>query len=204
MSPIVGIDEAGRGPVLGPLVIGIVEWSPDVGSELASRDLTLRDSKKLTPEQRSETYEYLRRSVKYSLCSIPAWVIARPDETIPQLEARVINQALQNFDGHDVYSDALGSGDRAHRWIRNEYPDRSFRFESGADDTYPAVSAASVLAKVTRDRAMESLEASWGDLGSGYPSDPYTREWLDRWSDKGSDWPCFVRTNWSTVRTIND
>lgn len=199
---VVGIDEAGRGPVLGPLVIGLAEWKPSYGSELEERGLALRDSKKLTVSQRSETFSFLRENIRYSLCCIPAWVIARPEESIPQLEARVINEALSNFEDDDVYCDALGSGQKAHRWIKNEYPNRSFRFESGADDTYPAVSAASVLAKVTRDRILESLRSDWGELGSGYPSDPSTKSWLETW-DQAQEWPSFVRTNWSTVESLN-
>lgn len=201
MSRVVGIDEAGRGPVLGPLVIGVVEWDPVRQHELESRDLKLRDSKKMTPDQRSRTYRYLTENLRYCICSIPAWVIAKPGESIPQIEARVINRALRNFGSRDVYCDALGSGNQAHNWIRNEFPERSFRFESGADDTYPAVSAASILAKETRDRAIDFLKGNWGDIGSGYPSDPSTRQWLENW-DHGSDWPSFVRTNWSTVHSL--
>ncbi|MFB6226906.1 MAG: ribonuclease HII [bacterium] len=203
MTKVIGIDEAGRGPALGPLVIGITEWNPGVAPELEDQDLTLRDSKKLSAQQRDSTYSFLKKNLRHTVCSIPAWVISRPDETIPQLEARVISNALQYFDAHDVYSDALGSGNRAHRWIKNEFPERSFQFESGADDTYPAVSAASVLAKVTRDRAISSLESSYGDVGSGYPSDPSTQRWLESWSNK-PDWPAFVRTNWSTVQDLEN
>lgn len=200
---MIGIDEAGRGPVLGPMVIGVVEWSHSINELLENHGLTLTDSKDMSQQDREETATFLKNHVNYRIGSIPAWVIAKNKVSIPQVEARVICSLLKTLDGKQVVSDALGSGNQAHRWIKNHRSERSFTFESGADKKYPSVSAASVLAKVERDRTIEHLTVRWGNIGSGYPSDPKTRNWLESWNSEKTDWPPFVRTNWSTIDKIN-
>ncbi len=203
MSQSIGIDEAGRGPVLGPMVIASVEWSGLLEKQVEENNLVLEDSKALSPEARSESADFLKKRANYRISAIPAWIFERTDVTIPQVEARVISRLLESLPRKKVYSDALGSGWRAHQWIKQYHPDRSFLFESKADTSYPSVSAASILAKVTRDQVLDYLKQDWGDLGSGYPSDPKTREWLRNWARKNSDWPPFVRTNWSTVEELS-
>ena len=75
--------------------------------------------------------------------------------------------------------------------------------EPKADDTWPVVGAASVFAKTTRDARLAEVEATHGPLGSGYPSDPVTRRWLEAWSREGKPWPDFVRTRWQTVTALS-
>jgi ribonuclease HII len=204
MGTVLGIDEAGRGPVLGPMVLAVVRWSEELEEECRKQNLRIADSKKLSENLRQKTAEYLREHATYRICSVPAWVIARDGHSIPQLEARVLSATLGTLESSTVISDALGSGQKAHDWIRQDWPDRSFAFESGADDRYPSVGAASILAKVARDRALKSLRQDWGELGSGYPSDPATKEWLEEWSRTNRPWPPFVRTNWSTVQRLEE
>ncbi len=202
MNRRIGIDEAGRGPVLGPMVVALVDWPRNLDSTDYPSDVRIADSKDLNPSQRLRTARYLKKRTDYRICSIPAWVVAQTKTTIPQVEARVISECLRTLPNRQVYCDALGSGSRAHQWIRNHRTGQSFVFESGADDRYPWVSAASILAKTTRDRAIDHLSSSYGELGSGYPSDPKTQEWLARWYDKQDSWPSFVRTNWSTIQNL--
>jgi ribonuclease HII len=71
--------------------------------------------------------------------------------------------------------------------------------EHRADDNYPEVSAASIIAKVARDRAIEGLKLEYGDFGSGYPSDPATQEFMAKIS-RGADCPECVRQSWSTFQ----
>jgi ribonuclease HII len=199
VNGILGIDEAGRGPVLGPMVIAIVQWNRSVKEAADHRDIPLEDSKNLTESQRQQAATFLKERVNFRICSVPAWTLSLPEESIPQIEAKVIENMLSTLTGNRVYSDALGSGEQAHQWIKNAWPDRSFTFESGADDRYEWVSAASILAKTARDEAIEELKNEWGDLGSGYPSDPSTRSWLKEWKATDQKWPSFVRTKWSTL-----
>ncbi len=194
----IGIDEAGRGPVIGPLVVALVGWD-DPAPEVRP---PIRDSKQLSPQQRRRAARFLRRRCRIRIHCIPAWVIAAQRESMTRLEAQVIREGLAEWDPEPVICDALGSGDGAHRLIQRSYPERRIRFETKADQTHPSVGAASVLAKTVRDRAMERLRSRWGPLGSGYPSDDRTRDWLREWWETDRSWPPFVRTNWSTVRDI--
>lgn len=202
MNRRIGIDEAGRGPVLGPMVIGLVLWPTEMDSTEPPSDVRIADSKNLTTSQRNRTARYLKERMDYRICSVPAWVLSRTEVTIPQVEARVISECLRTLPDGDVYCDALGNGSKAHQWIRNHRTEHSFVFESGADERYPCVSAASILAKTTRDRSLDQRTSSWGELGSGYPSDPKTQEWLNQWAENQDGWPPFVRTNWSTIQNI--
>ena len=71
--------------------------------------------------------------------------------------------------------------------------------EHHADDKFPVVSAASIIAKVTRDRAITKLAKKYGDIGSGYPSDPATVHYLTAYIDKHSCPPVIARKSWKTV-----
>lgn len=198
--PYVGVDEAGRGPAMGPVVVGMVVWTgkgvPD--------DLPLRDSKKLSPSVRRKAARRLEQTVRHRVLSIPAWCLARESLSLPQLEARVILRGLREFPGVPAVCDLLENGDTSHDWLRHHDPRREFVFEPKAEDAYPGVAAASILAKVHRDRAMEAIGERFGEVGSGYPSDPSTRDWLKRWSRRDEAWPSFVRTGWSTVRRLEE
>ena len=72
-----------------------------------------------------------------------------------------------------------------------------------ADDTYPVVSAASIIAKVTRDRLISDISAEFGeDIGSGYPSDPKTIGFIEKWIKENGCSPRYTRNSWETVRNI--
>jgi len=67
-----------------------------------------------------------------------------------------------------------------------------------ADRHFPVVSAASIIAKVERDRAVARLRDEHGDFGSGYPSDPITRAFFIDWMGRGEPLPGYVRKSWKT------
>ena len=72
-----------------------------------------------------------------------------------------------------------------------------------ADDTYPVVSAASIIAKVTRDRMMEEIRQRFGtDVGSGYPSDRHTMQFIENWIKENGKAPEDVRCSWEPVRVM--
>ncbi len=199
MSVVIGIDEAGRGPAVGPLVVGIVQWNEPSLPE----DLKLTDSKKMTPAQRRKTAEFIQKNCHYQTQHIPAYQISTSELPLQHLEARVIVATLKNFPAEiPVYADALGSGHEAENWVRWELPEREFHFSSGADEKYPAVSAASVMAKQERDAALENISSNWGEVGSGYPGDPKTISWLENHFSENKSWPAVVRESWSTVSRV--
>jgi ribonuclease HII len=70
-----------------------------------------------------------------------------------------------------------------------------------ADRKYPVVSAASIIAKVNRDRAIEKLRKNH-DLGSGYPSDSKTMNFIKEWISQNGDLPVFVRKSWKPVKIL--
>lgn len=195
---VIGIDEAGRGPVLGPLVIGLIRWKQN--QEPLNGDL--RDSKKIESNERQQIAEQLRQRFDFRLLAIPAWVISKTHETITQLQTRCISQTLNEFPSSDVICDSLGNSKEATLWIQNEHPRRDISVEAKADENYKIVSAASIIAKVERDQALRNRTQYWGKLGSGYPSDPTTRKWLENWKQSDHEWPSFVRTNWNTLHRV--
>jgi len=199
LTVTIGIDEAGRGPVLGPLVVGLVVWS----SELEKEEIKIRDSKKLSPNLRLKARNFIEKKCMNITLSIPAWLISRSSLPLQILEAQVIASALHQLPGElPVYCDALGGGQTAHNWIKHAHPKRIFYFEPGADDRYPAVSAASIMAKTCRDECMENIKLTQGETGSGYPSDPKTKEWLKNHKATNKPWPPIVRTSWKTITRL--
>ncbi|MGA1821754.1 MAG: ribonuclease HII [Thermoplasmatota archaeon] len=228
---IAGVDEAGRGPVLGPLVI----------CALSSRDpewlfgLSVKDSKITSPERRSELHDILTERCSYCLVSIPAGAIdaARENMTMNRLEVLGFTSALASLvekrsvrhpdlpdaviiKVHDkggriesVYLDAADvDAGRFGTNIRSELDRMGIRIpdiisEHKADARYPVVSAASIIAKVSRDRSIEEISESVStDIGSGYPADPVTRAFLESWVRKNGDLPEFARRSWDTSRNI--
>ena len=71
-----------------------------------------------------------------------------------------------------------------------------------ADDIFPIVSAASIIAKNKRDSLINELKEKYGDLGSGYPSDKKTIDFLRKWIKKNRKVPAFARKSWATIKTI--
>lgn len=184
---ILGIDEAGRGALIGPLVVGFVILDKPLSFKVA-------DSKQLTPKQRELlAIKIEQEAVKVDHRKIEPWEIDKGN--INELEYNVIKDYLKNVDVDAIYIDAFMDPlrlKRLHRYVIAEY---------NADVKYPVVSAASIIAKVNRDRYIEQLKAEYGDFGSGYPSDPDTlrfisdREKLDRILKH-------IRKKWSTYRNL--
>jgi ribonuclease HII len=76
--------------------------------------------------------------------------------------------------------------------------------EHKADRTYPVVSAASIIAKVERDKAIAELASKYGDLGCGYPTDPETLRFLQQCLERRGEYPDFVRKSWKPARKAKE
>ena len=201
---IAGVDEAGKGAVLGPLVVAAVAapgWE-------AVADLGRRDSKALTPRRREEVCAEIVATLPFSIVEVSADAIdrARAGETMNGIVARAHATALQRLaaSGHLVRLAYLDACDvREGRYAVTV----ARLFGAGctvvachhADSLLSVVAAASVVAKVHRDRAIRSLAEEHGSIGSGYPSDPATRRFLDECIADGGPLPPSVRTTWRTV-----
>ncbi|MCX8182494.1 MAG: ribonuclease HII [Candidatus Methanomethyliaceae archaeon] len=200
---VVGIDEAGRGPVIGPMVIAGVLIEDNRAHVL--NDLGVRDSKKLSPKRREKLYSEILREVKsYHVEVIDAKFIdlerGRKNLNAIELEGMVKIISKLRPDLVQVGSIELKTDRFREKLLRRvEVPE--IVSVHHAEDLFPAVAAASIIAKVTRDRIVAELREIYGDFGSGYPSDPKTVEFLRHVISRG-ELPEFVRKSWGTVQRI--
>lgn len=201
---VLGIDEAGRGCVLGPLVIA--GFVTDDVTEQALRDVGADDSKRLSASRRSEVREALTALGQAQMHTIQPQQIDL--NNLNFLEEQAIVATVRRWRPHRVMVDALGHPSSIPALQRRlavgagEEVCAEWTIEPKADHTYAVVGAASIFAKTTRDAHLDALRDQWGDLGSGYPSDPKTRSWLLDWARTKRPWPDFVRTRWATIANL--
>jgi len=205
---IAGIDEAGRGPVIGPMVIACVALPQTNGCDEIFVELGVKDSKLLSRKRREELFEEIvGLSTKIAVAYIPPktideWVLKKRYNF---LEAQIISQLLVSIPQIKVaYIDAPSSPEDFKKKILHYLgPEIQLKLivEKQADKKYPIVSAASIIAKVLRDRIIDKIKSEIGiDFGSGYPSDPKTQQAL---SSILKTRPDIVRRSWKTVRKKN-
>ncbi len=208
---IVGVDDAGRGAVLGPLVIGGVLVDANDLSRLT--EIGVRDSKTLSPDKR----EFL--ATKIRKLAVECYVVnLSPDEIdkvvmtgrrlhkLNRLEAQTMAKVIEVLKPDVAYVDA--SDVLADRFGQHIAGELSFEVnivsEHKADKKYPVVSAASIIAKVERDRAVSRLQQKYGNLGCGYPTDPETLEFLEKWIKEFGSYPNFVRKSWKPAKRLKN
>ncbi len=199
-----GIDEAGRGCVLGDLVVAgfLVEDVEDTVLLAAGA----ADSKRLTAGRRVEARQRLVGLGEPDVRRVTAQQIDQAN--LNALEEAVIVSLVTRWRPDRVRLDALGHP-RTLRPLQERLQSQlphdlhpEWTIEPKADHTYPVCGAASIFAKTTRDQALDDLRDDFGALGSGYPSDPVTRDWLLCWATTGAPWPDFVRTRWATITQL--
>lgn len=200
---VLGIDEAGRGPAIGPLVVAGV--LVDSSSEAQLKDLGVRDSKALSTARRQALVADIHKiALAYRIVAAPP---AKLNDNLNTVELNAIGHLADELSPEALYVDAP-VGPRAiptfvemlRRRCRSD--ELSVTAENKADARYPIVAAASILAKVYRDESIDRLHAIYGDFGSGYPADPKTKRFLSEWYDAHRSFPACVRTRWGTVRNI--
>jgi ribonuclease HII len=194
---VLGIDEAGRGPVIGPMVVAGVL----VDDDAALRKLQVKDSKLLNPEQREALYARIIPITKQIIKIIPPKTIdaAVEGNNLNWLEADVMVEMISMLKPTITYLDCPSPNiKKFSEYIRERVgPATQVIAEHKADAKYPVVSAASILAKVTRDRQIAKLHEVYGDFGSGYPSDPRTQEFL-----AGNPQLPIYRRSWSSWQRV--
>ncbi|KAJ2457378.1 hypothetical protein GGF42_002713 [Coemansia sp. RSA 2424] len=223
---VLGVDEAGRGPVLGPMVYATCFCLESDYAALSS--MGFADSKQLTEEQRDKLFTVLQtpavqahtgwsircispqdisqcmlRRTKYNLNSLAH------DATI-----QLIRDALsRGISLRRVFIDTVGPPQTYQKRLQELFPGIAITVAKKADSLYPIVSAASICAKVTRDAHLsnwvfaESLLQTQlsKSYGSGYPSDPNTVRWLKQSVDHVFGFPGIIRFSWSTcVKLLDD
>ena len=244
---VLGVDEAGRGPVLGPMVYGVFYCPLSMHTTLLREQYNFMDSKVLTPVVREELVQKLCQfpteeapsgNALYQNCGYATRVMSardisagmlRPTGTY-NLNAQAMDATIQlikdvferGLDVREIYVDTIGQPKTYQDRLQRIFPTTKVVVEKKADSIYPVVSAASVVAKVTRD---VGLEVMWEDIkrnrhadgqagtdgqeqgqeeswGSGYPSDKRTPLWLERNMDPVFGWGNECRFSWGTAKDM--
>ena len=208
---ICGIDEAGRGPVIGPMVIAGV-WM-DEKEEWKLTEAKVRDSKKLLKRRRERLADFIKKNFFYEIVVVEPEHIddLRKAMTMNELEAYVFAKIANKKEARVYYIDAASNNEEEFKEMVTKLIkyDCDIICEHGADDKYAIVSAASIIAKVERDKHIEKiakeLESKLGmPLGSGYPSDGKTINFIKEWIKKFNSLPPYIRKSWSTIRKIEN
>ena len=200
---VCGVDEAGRGSMIGPLVVAGISIEKSKIGELTS--LGVKDSKKLSPSAREYLYKKIIHLVDdYAVSRATPKTI---DDSVAKHQlnhleavhmARVIKKlgpAVSYVDSCDVNPERFG------REITKMSKTGKIKSYHHADSKFVVVSAASIVAKVTRDRAIEKIGRLY-PIGSGYPSDPKTVKFVRDWFLAQQKMPVFVRKSWAPVKLI--
>jgi len=215
-----GIDEAGRGPVLGPMVYSAFFCDENQTSIL--KDLGCADSKQLTEERRSTIFTDYQKHENHlgfivkvlSPHVISTSMLKRSKYNLNDMShdaaiELVGNVVDQGVDVTQLFVDTVGDPDKYAAKIRQRFPKIHVTVSKKADSLYPIVSASSICAKVIRDEIVQTWKFSEfdenkniGQYGSGYPGDPQTKRFLHESIDEIFGFPKFVRFSWSTASTM--
>jgi ribonuclease HII len=202
---ISGIDEAGRGCIIGPMVIA--GRAIPHGNEEKLRKMGVKDSKQLTPARREELAKKIESLANIVVLEVAACKIdnyRRQGISLNRLEAMKFAEILHLLKPHRAFIDGPDVNlPKFHRHLKTMSPEGiELIIEHFADSKYPVVGAASIIAKVERDRKIEALRKEYGDIGSGYTSDPVTKKWLEEWMATHKELPECARKSWITAEEL--
>lgn len=207
MVLILGIDEAGRGPVIGPMVIAGVSIDEKDLDKL--KELDVKDSKLLSPKQREDMFDKIINTAKKHKA-----IIIQPEEIDSALKSKSLNlnwlEAIKSAEIIDFLKPEKAIIDcpsnniiNYKNFLKKHLKDKKTELivEHKADFKYIVVSAASIVAKVTRDREIKKIQKKIKEpIGSGYPSDPVTINFLEK---NYSNYPKIFRKEWASWKKIN-
>jgi ribonuclease HII len=204
---VAGVDEAGRGCVIGPLIVAGVMLKAENLPSLT--ELGVKDSKLLSAKKREALYpEIIRLTEKYQTIKVLPYQIDKAVESarrlhkLNRLEAQTMAQIIESLKPDEAYVDAADTVEHRFGHHISECLKTKTRIISKhkADRIFPIVSAASIIAKVERDREIASLRVEYGDFGSGYLTDDKTMGFLRQLLEKNEDYPSFVRKSWKPAK----
>jgi ribonuclease HII len=201
---IAGVDEAGKGAVIGSLFVAGVAVRSSAFKYLER--MGVKDSKGLSHNRRELLSKRIERIGAVRLHEITARQIdeLRTVMTMNDIIVRGHGQILRNLDPDMAYVDAADvDTTRFSRRVQEKSGISSIVAEHHADTSHVIVSAASIIAKVARDKSIEALKRKLKlDIGSGYPSDSVTVAFLERWLQKHGELPPETRRSWKTVQKL--
>ncbi len=206
----IGIDEAGRGPLIGDMVVAGVMGTPSIFEKLAL--LGVRDSKLLSSSERLRLYKtIIELGVFTVLVYIPPYILDK--ENLNSIEEKAIIRIFNvlshivNREASEVHvfiDEVKGRCESIERSLREIFKQARvyFTMEPHADTKYTVVAAASIIAKVSRDLNLVVLRRVFGDFGSGYITDPATKNWILEYYNSHVTPPLFIRRSWRVLREI--
>jgi len=205
LSLILGIDEAGKGPVIGNMfVAGVVIDKADI---VKLKHLGVRDSKLLSQYMREAYYSIIKKvAKKIYVKEVGVEEIDRRNinKILADKYVEIVKEALRDFENIEEIVIDLPS--MSPEKLKSRIRLLNFRgkivTEHFADKKYVVVSAASIVAKVYREKHIEALRRIYGDFGSGYPSDEKTISWIKEFYLKNGFLPNIVRKSWKTIKNI--
>lgn len=198
---LAGIDEAGRGPVIGPLVVAVAV----IDNDEILRKLEVKDSKLLSVEQRKKLYFQLQKALRYEYKIIDIKEIDRAvqNNQLNNLEMNAFAELINKLTPSEVIVDCpvKNTSKFAEELSAKLKKNTKVVAENKADLNHPIVSAASIIAKEIREQEIEKLKKKIGlDFGSGYPSDPKTKEFIkEHWNHFD-----IFRKSWQTYKDIKN
>ncbi|WP_276273012.1 ribonuclease HII [Haloarcula litorea] len=196
-----GVDEAGKGPVLGSMFAAAVRADP------AALPDGVGDSKDIRPDRREELDAAVRAAADaVAVAEVPVARIDDPSTDMNTLTVAAHAEALSGV-ATDGLAGTVDAGDTDAERFGRRVADRvgadvDVTAAHGADGTDPLVGAASIVAKVARDAHVAALAEAYGEVGSGYPSDPTTRRFLASYVETHGDLPDCARGSWSTCEDV--
>lgn len=204
MTTIGGLDDAGRGPVIGPMVLAGVCIPEEAIPEIKA--VGAKDSKGLTPKKREEIYAIITKKYKYH------FIIITPQEideavlskttNLNNLEAQKFAMIINKLQPDKVIIDCPSTNIKAYTAYVKRFlkQDTKLKCEHKADVNHAVVGAASIIAKVIRDREIKAIQEEIGeDIGSGYPADERTKEFI---KNKWKTYPHIFRKSWATYQKL--
>jgi len=199
---IAGIDEAGKGPVIGPLVVCGVMCDEETAELL--KDMGVKDSKKLDRERREELYDTIKSLCKVKVLKISVEDLNRLMEnmSINEVLKKAYVEIIRSLKPKVVYIDCPDVNVERFKHEMEERTGVEVFASHKADEIYPIVSMASIVAKVERDFEIDRMKEIYGDFGSGYPSDPRTIEFLRSYLRENKSFPPIVRKRWKTLKRL--
>ena len=201
---ICGVDEAGKGPVMGPMVVAAVS----VNNAKIIENQGFKDSKLLTPQKRKELFELIKNNYEYAIEIIePEEIdIYRRKNKLNLLNRQAFEKVISKLNPKIAYVDAADvNEERFGREIKNNLTnenDTDVISMHKADSKITIVAAASIIAKQTRELEILKLKDKIGDFGSGYPSDTRTIKFLKSYFHDNAKWPSGTRKSWKTIERI--
>ena len=201
---ICGVDEAGKGPVMGPMVVAAVS----VKNAKLIENLGFKDSKLLSSQRRLELFNLIKQNYSYEIEVINVEKIDeyRMKNQLNLLNRKAFEKVISKLNPKVAYVDAADvNEERFGREIKvnlTNPSDTDVISMHKADSMIPVVAAASIIAKQTRELEIKKLKKEIGDFGSGYPSDERTIKFLKSYFHDNSRWPPGTRKSWKTIKRI--